>query len=346
MLRDKKYKKIIGALLVGTLLCSHTAVPGVAADEKADAAAENGEGAGITVQTEVAKDTLYFDALTKTESKTQKYTTVKRGDFVLTATVGGTVIYPKTERIRYDFPYGVTYFLESVGMESSVKSAGDAIAQIYVEMDHIELASRERQLQRMEERGETGSFYEEMKKEYDEMMQALTKTEILIEEDCILLEQEHLRFGTRIDSYTIIVADKAEQLIEVSNENKQFRYGQQVKVTAKIGGTTQSGTGRVITASANTVSEDLAGTTAYIRLDEGSEHLYAGSGIMVTVETVHMEDVLLLDAGAVYMDNGVQMVKVKDEYGLHAVTFSYGRKGTNTYWIIDGLSEGTEVLIQ
>ncbi|MBQ3029421.1 MAG: hypothetical protein IJD26_10085, partial [Lachnospiraceae bacterium] len=92
----------------------------------------------------------------------------------------------------------------------------------------------------------------------------------------------------------------------------------------------------------------LAGTTAQIRLDEDSEFLYDGNSFMVTVESIHMEDVLLVDESAVYMDNGVQMVKVKDEYGLHAVSFSFGRKDDNkkVYWVIDGLEEGAQILVQ
>ena len=130
------------------------------------------------------------------------------------------------------------------------------------------------------------------------------------------------------------------------NENKQFRFGQSVKVSAKVDGVTCYGTGTVITASAALVSEELAGTTAYIRLDEESEYLYDGSGVSVTVETIHMKDVLLLDASATYTANGTQMVKVKDEYGLHAVGFSFGRKNANTYWVIDGLEEGAQILVQ
>jgi len=49
---------------------------------------------------------------------------------------------------------------------------------------------------------------------------------------------------------------------------------------------------------------------------------------------------------ATYMKNGVPMVKVKDENGLHAVTFSFGRKNETDYWVIDGLEEGAQVLVQ
>ena len=66
----------------------------------------------------------------------------------------------------------------------------------------------------------------------------------------------------------------------------------------------------------------------------------------VTVETVHVKDALLLDVSATYMKNGVPMVKVKDENGLHAVTFSFGRKNATTYWVIDGLEEGAQILVQ
>ena len=231
-------------------------------------------------------------------------------------------------------------------METQNKVAGDPIARIFVAIDEIQLAAMERQIQRMEERGETGAAYTEALERLEEMKEALNTTEIVMEEDGVLLEQETLRFGTQISSYTIVVADPAERLLEVPNENKQFRFGQSVKVAAKVNGVTCHGTGTVITASAAMISEDLAGTTAYIRLDEESEYLYDGSGFSVTVETVRMKDVLLLDASAVYMANGTQMVKVKDEYGLHAVGFSFGRKNATTYWVIDGLEEGAQILVQ
>lgn len=308
--------------------------------------AQNEEQEGLTIQKEVSSETLYTAALETQTSETQKFTTVRRGDFVMTSTVAASVVYPKQKSIRYDFPYGQTYYMEAVGLETANKKAGDPIAKIFVAIDEIQLAVMERQIQRMEERGETGATYTEALERLEEMKEALNTTEIVMEEDGILLEQETLRFGTQISSYTIVVGDPAERLLEVPNENKQFRFGQSVKVSAKVNGVTCQGTGTVITASAAMISEDLAGTTAFIRLDEDSEYLYDGSGFSVTVETVRMKDVLLLDASAVYMANGTQMVKIKDEYGLHAVGFSFGRKNANTYWVIDGLEEGAQILVQ
>ena len=340
MLRIKRGKLVLAALLLSMMAgaCTSTSEENIT---------ESGTGnAGLTIQKEDGKGTLYTGALESSASGTQKYTTVRRGDFVMETTLAATVVYPKQKRIRYNFPYGETYYLEAQGIETAKKSAGDSIARIYVMLDEIQLATIERQLQRMEERGETGTAYEETKERLKEMEEALETTEIVMEEDGILLEQEMPRFGTQISSYTIVVADPKERLLEVSNENKQFRYGQTVEVSAKINGVTCFGTGTVITASASMVSEDLAGMTAYIRLDEESEYLYDGTGISVTVETVHMKDVLLLDVAATYMENGTQMVKVKDEYGLHAVSFSFGRKNTTTYWVIDGLEEGAQILVQ
>ncbi|MBQ9766832.1 MAG: hypothetical protein IJW37_01835 [Lachnospiraceae bacterium] len=346
MLKTKQGKRVLGILAVCAVVgvCAMVPVPEAKAEAPESEAAEG----GLTINTEKSSDTLYTDALKTTGegTYTQKYAEVKRGDFVTNATVSGTVVYPKQETIRYNFPYGVTYFLEMTGTDSKVKKAGDPIANIYVQINEIELASRERQLQRMEERGETGSTYEDLKETLTEMQEAYNQTQIVMEKDGYLLEQGNPRYGTQITSYSIVVADLGEQLIEVPNENKQFRFGQEVTVSAKIGGQTVTGTGTVITASPNSVSEELAGSTAYIRLDEESVGLYAGSSIQVTLETVHMEDVLLLDANATYAENGNQMAKIKDEYGLHAVGFSFGRKNTSTYWVIDGLEEGAQILVQ
>ncbi|MGN1084055.1 MAG: hypothetical protein ACI4QX_03570 [Lachnospiraceae bacterium] len=347
MLRTKRSRRILGAMALCAMVGVCTAHPEAKADTSGTLS-QTEPTQGMTIHTEETSKTLYTEALDAEAGgiSTQKYTTVKRGDFITTATVSGTVIYPKQETIRFDFPYGTVYFLEVVGADTPIKKAGDVIARIYVAIDEIELAEKERQLQRMEERGETGDTYEELKTTLEKMHAAIEQTEIVMEKDGFLLEQDQRRYGTQISSYNIVMADLGEQLIEVSNANKQFRYGQEVKVTAKINGETKEGKGTVITASANTVSEELAGNTAYIRLEEESKGLYAGSGISVTVETVHMENVLLLETAATYTENGNQMVKVKDEYGLHAVGFSFGRKGTSKYWVIDGLEEGAEILVQ
>ena len=301
---------------------------------------------GLTIQKEKSSDTLYVDALNQTVSETGKYTTVRRGEFVTEATVAATIVYPKKKTIRYDFPYGETYYIEALDREKQNKSKGDPIARVYTVIDETEIAELERRIQRMEERGELGSDYDWVWDTLEGMQEALENTEIVMKQDGILLEQESVRFGAKITSYTIVVAEPEERLLEVSNENKQFRYGQTVTVTAKVGGKTCAGTGTVITASADTVSEELAGTTAYIRLTEDSEYLYEGTGLSVTVETVHVEDALLVDVSATYMQNGVPMVKVKDENGLHAVAFSFGRKNATTYWVTDGLEEGAQILVQ
>lgn len=342
MLRIKRGMKTVLALTLCMVMGTCAAAPATDSEENSVSA----ENTGLTIQTEKSSETLYKGALESASSGTQKFTTVRRGDFVMEATVAGEVVYPEKRTVRYYFPYGETYYMEAVGLENPNKKAGDAIARIYVAIDEIQLVSTERQLQRMEERGEGGSAYEQTLTSYIEMKEALNTTEIVMEEDGILLEQEFPRFGSKITSYKIVVANPKERLIQVPNENKQFRYGQSVKVSAKIGGTTCNGTGTVITASPGTVSEDLSGTSALIRLDEESEYLYDGSGLSVTVETVHMKDVLLLDANAVFMSNGTQMVKIKDEYGLHAVGFTFGRKNNSVYWVVDGLEEGAQILVQ
>lgn len=342
MLRTKRVEKTFIALLLCGLLGS-CATPLTGTADETDAKTEE---SGMTLHKEAASQTLYLDALDNVKTGSQKFTTVRRGDFIMESTISAKIVYPKQKRVRYSFPYGNTYFIETVGGMSSRKKAGDVIAHIYVAIDEIQIATLERQMQRMEERGETGNTYEDYQKRLEEMQKALSQSEIVMEEDGILLEQDSYRGGTQISSYSIVVADPSERLLEVSNENKQFRFGQTVKVSAKIDGVTHTGTGTVITASAGTISEELAGTTAHIRLDEESEYLYDGTGIMVTVETVHMEDVLLLDASAAYIENGKQMAKVMDENGLHAVTFSFGRKSSSVYWVIDGLEEGDQILIQ
>jgi len=344
MLKTKHGKRILGTLA----LCAMVGTFAASSEARADAPKSDTENGGLTINTEKGSKTLYTEVLETvgTDADVQKYVEVKRGEFLATVSASGTVVYPKKETVRYYFPYGTVYFRGTVGTESSVKKAGDVIAKIEVRMDEIELAERERQILRMEERGETGSTYNNLKSTLESMREAYAQTEIVIEEGGVLLSQDNPRNGSQITSYSIVMADMSERVIEVPNTNKQFRFGQRVTVTARVGGASRTGMGTVISASPNSVSEELAGTTAYIKLDEEYEDLYSGSNISVSVETVRMENVLLLDASAAYVENGNQMVKVKDEYGLHAVGFSFGRKSTSTYWVIDGLEEGAKILVQ
>ena len=342
MLRIKRGMKTVLALTLCMVMGACATAP-ASDSEESGASAEN---AGLTIQKEKSSETLYTGAMESTSSGSQKFTTVRRGDFVVRESADGEVVYPDKKTVRYYFPYGETYYLQAVDVEKKNKEAGDPIASVHVVVDEVQLLLTERQLQRMEERGEGGSAYEETLKSYIEMQEALNMTEIVMEEGGILLEQEFPRFRSKITSYTIVVANPEERLIQVPNEGKKFRYGQDVTVTAKINGKTQTGYGTVITATPGTVSEELSGTTALIRLDEECEYLYDGSDISVSVESIHMKDVLLLDANAVFMSNGTQMVKIKDEYGLHAVGFSFGRSTDSVYWVVDGLEEGAQILVQ
>lgn len=301
---------------------------------------------GITLETGEDTKTLYWDALTQDMTEKQRFLTLKRGNYTATASLAATVEYPVQHEEIVTFPYGTIYLMGTNEQEDPYREAGEVIAYIHVELDEMEMARMEKQVQRLEERGEIYGYYSYLKSTLDAMKKAATQTEIVMEESGYLVEHDWGFRGSQISQYRYVVADASDRILSVTNQNNQFRYGQKVTVTGTINNKKVSGTGTVVSASARVISSELAGAKAYIRLDKDSEQLYDARGLSVSVESIRAENILLLDASCVFMKNGVPMVKIRDAYGLHMVGFSFGRKSSSQYWIVDGLEEGAEVLVQ
>lgn len=304
------------------------------------------EAPAITIENESGTKILYLDALTKDMSVNQKFVTLKRGNYTSVMSLGATVEYPVKQEYVVTVPYG-TIYLMGINNELGPRcEKGDVLAWIQVEVDMLEMERISMQVARFEERGITTGYYTYLKNMLDGMKQALTQTEITIEEDGYLVEHDWAWRGEQISEFRYVLADPAERMISVENQNNQFRYGQKVTVTGTLDSKKVTGTGTVISASSRVIDSELSNEKAYIKLDGDSTDLYDASGLSVSVESIHVENILLLDAGCVFMKNGVQMVKIKDENGVHISGFVSGRKSPTQYWIVDGLSEGTEVLVQ
>lgn len=302
----------------------------------------------LTVEKEVSNEKLYTDALTEaTAEETRKFTKVKKGDFVSSVSLSGAIEYTSQKEVTVTFPYGKVYINNIIDYrDDPYRKKGDVLATIFVELDEIEVKRLEMKLSRMVERGEFTEEYIQTKDTLAAMLDAARQTEIVMEEDGYLLDREYAARGTQISAYHYILANPKERLISVSNTGNNFRFGQQVTVTAQSGNQKVTGIGTVVSASSQEISAGLAGTTAYIKLNEDSEEIYSGFSLQVSTETIHMNNVLLLPVSAVFMNNGAQMVKLQDQYGLHVAGFFFGRKNTSDYWVLDGLTEGTEVLVQ
>lgn len=300
----------------------------------------------ISLITGQSSEKLYLDALTKETGTQQRFMTLKRGTYTATASLSATVEYPIQHEVIVQFPYGTIYLLGTNEKEDPYREEGEVIATIHVELDPIEMARMEKLVKRLESREDSYGYYSYVKSTYEAMKKAATQTEIVMEESGYLVEHDWGFRGSKISRYRYVVADASERILSVTNQNNQFRYGQKVTVTGTVDNKKVTGTGTVVSASSRVISPELSKEKAYIRLDEGSEQLYDGRSISVSTESIRAENILLLDASCVVMKNGVPTVKVKDANGLNTFSFAIGRKSSTQYWIVDGLAEGTEVLVQ
>ena len=96
MLKTKGSRKWLGALALCAVFCVCAARPEAeSGGAPAEGTQQTGTQSGMTINNDKSSKTLYTEALELAESGMgiQKYATVKRGDFITTATASGTVIY-------------------------------------------------------------------------------------------------------------------------------------------------------------------------------------------------------------------------------------------------------------
>lgn len=291
---------------------------------------------------------LYLDALNRDFSEKQEFVPVNRGTYTATVSLAAEKEFPLRTEYVTSFPYGDIYFdgiVPNTG-ETPYYEAGDVLAKVHVEVNSLELERLELRVKRMEERGQTAGFFDYLKQMVEDMKAASTRTDIVIEESGYLMDYDYAMRGSKIDSYRYVIADPSERLLSVTNQNNQFRYGMRVTVTGTVDMKKVTGTGTVISASSRLLSDELNEQKAYIRLDEEFSNLYDAKDVKITAESIRMENALFVDSGAIFNENGAQMVYVRDKSGVHATGVVCGRSSSNQCWVLDGVDENCEVLIR
>lgn len=282
----------------------------------------------------------------KEESTTQgRSTSVQRGDFVITTHVKAKANYNTQKTLYAEKMYGYLYFGGfNVKLNQRVQK-GDVIAKYseWVDEDYIAETMFALEYAKLQKDAELTAYYENV---LEDISEAVGERYITAPSEGMVISMENLYSGSYIggDSKVCVFAGLDNLLLAVDNANNNFRYGQTVLIEANQDGKEVQCTGKVITASATGLSSNLAQKTALIELDPGNEAVYFASSIFATVNTIEVEDVLLIPLEAAQSFSGAMTVLVSENGETRRMRFVNGRKGQSYYWAADGVYDGQQIL--
>ena len=146
-------------------------------------------------------------------------------------------------------------------------------------------------------------------------------------------------------------------LLKVSRADDKLRYNMDVTVTKGSGANAKEYTGRVISAP-NILPDSLGQDYALITLDQEmtlEDYGYQtkgpgrGYGFMSKMEFEakyqELNDVLLVNKNAVRKEDGKYYVYILEDGAVHKRYVSVGLSGKTHYWVLDGVSEGQDVIL-
>lgn len=180
----------------------------------------------------------------------------------------------------------------------------------------------------------------------------------------VILPSSTLRNGDTVEDGKLIcsIMSLNELIFSASNNNYQtYHYGMNFTWSVNVkGGQPLEMTGSVVTGTEGDLYGNLREDKAFFLLhpvkeDNSSDtetDIDSGAGANIKDATIHgdqetMENVLMVPAKAVIVDNGITyVVIVREDGSLLKKGFRAGGSNANYYWVLDGLEEGAVILAE
>lgn len=146
------------------------------------------------------------------------------------------------------------------------------------------------------------------------------------------------------DRWMIKMHDQSVSYIQVTDDKETLDYNMEVTVQADNDGR-QTYTGKVVCAD-QILNSELKTGYAYIQLTEDDVNLADLSNITVTAVLQNLSDVLVVDRSAVYTSGGKKYVLIYEDGVIKKRYVTIGLEGTDKIYLLDGVSEGQQVIIE
>ncbi len=306
---------------------------------------------------------------------------VETGSFIKEYNVPALVHYPLQWELKNDKYDAI--FAEFAVKENEKVQKGDVLARLTVETSNAALERLEREIVRLEEEMKLGiqQRNEEIKrlentnadgleKEKNDILLKKAKVELehfayLQQRSLDALKQEKKLEQEKQNGYTLIapadgiVTDFAKMKtgdpvpadstlmtfvqtdvvqLRISNSSGDLRYNMPVKVTIGKKSTTVV-SGRVVAADGSIPEHKRTGY-AYIRVETEDELVEP----KLSAEIVRLDNVLVVDRGAVVPENGKHYVTKLVDGMLQKRYIGFGANNTDQVWLIHGVAAGDTLI--
>ena len=206
---------------------------------------------------------------------------------------------------------------------------------------------------------ETEKAIAALDKKVKEQKELMTNTELVAPIDGIIGSIPYNFEGEKVEAGKELITMYATNtvLLKVSRAGEKLRYNMDVTVTKGSGSNAKQYTGRVISAP-NILPGSLGQDYALITLDQEmtlEDYGYQtkgpgrGYGFMTKMEFgatyQELKDVLLVNKNAVRKEDGKYYVYILEDGAVHKRYVSVGLSGKTHYWVLDGVSEGQDVIL-
>ncbi len=298
---------------------------------------------------------------------------LEKGTFEIAYGGNGNLVYPRKTRIYNPVEEGIVYFQEYKVAENQYVEKGDVIAVIRVEAEGVDLARKETDLKRAKERlADLIADGEEKNKDaIEQRRESIAKLEeeiASIREDYGTTEIYAAASGRvfylvnyiigdvlKPGSYLGEIADESVSFLELSNDSNYLCYGDTVEITYSD----NSGGKRTVEGMVATFGMKMGGAlgekNVWVELPGGvledvqtARRTYSGAYVPVRIEASAvlevMKNVVTVPKLAVTEIEGNTYVNVLLEDGtVMPVSFLAGGMNRESYWVIDGLTEGMKI---
>lgn len=195
--------------------------------------------------------------------------------------------------------------------------------------------------------------YEEQIAEYEksilEQQEMAQTTEILAPEEGFVLEVRNIQAGEVLsDGQVLAVIAPADQItLEVEDQLSHYGYGVEMTLTAGTGIQARQYPVTVSSASGKMLSGDWNKHKFQVMGDYTAEEILGNGPFNLSGYAAAMENVLLVPTRAVTVEKQKCYVTVLHEDNtLEKTQFIAGGNNGEYYWVFDGLTAGTRVVIQ
>lgn len=303
--------------------------------------------------------------------------TVEMGSFHSDYSGNGFMIYPSGVVVQNPISHGTVYFQEFQTSLYQHVEKGDVIATVRVAADEIGMQRLTLQLQRELERVQdlTAQGEEENRKAIESRMKTIAKlqeqiaelsqdyqtTAIRASQSGIVIWMEDLEKEDILskDRYLIEIADENTCYVALENEGNVLSYGNQVTVTYRnLEEEERTAPGVVANVNGLALSKSLQSQYAYILLPPeligdmsvgtaGWGGWWNRARFGVEAQLREMEHVLVVPRRAVREINGQTYVNVVEADGrIVRRSFVAGGYDKNSYWVVEGLTEGMVLCLE